>query len=137
MVGPRKFLVVDEASTVTQRTTTYLEQSGISGDHILEAWSGEGALDRYEDHRPEVVILSLELPDADGHEVADEIMDRNPRAHVVLCTVASRDDARVRAAVRNGAQAVLRKPLHVTDVRELLAVLERESPGRTRIPPPR
>lgn len=135
MAGPRKFLIVDEALAVTRRTRVHLEHAGIDRDHILEAFTGEGALELYEEHRPEVVVLALELPDAAGHRVAKEILGQAPRARVVLCA-ATGGDPRVQAAVQNGVHAVLRKPLNASDIRELLALLE-ESPSRTRIPPPR
>lgn len=136
MAGPRKFLVVDEALAVTRRTRIHLEHAGIDRDHILEAFTGEGALELYEEHHPEVVVLALELPDATGHRVAKEILGQAPRARVVLCAAASRGDPRVQEAVQNGVHAVLRKPLNASDIRELLTMLE-ESPGRTRIPPSR
>lgn len=135
MAGPRKFLVVDEALTVTRRTRRYLQQAGVAPERILSAFSGEAALELFEEHQPEVVLLALDLNDADGHDVAQAIWERDPRTRVVLVTVAPQQDPEVRETIEDGAHAVLEKPVREADVRELLAVLGEESRGRTRIPP--
>lgn len=136
MAGPRKFLVVDEALTVTRRTGRYLEQAGIDRDRILEVVGREAALQLFQAHLPEVVVVSQELPDGQGHEVAVEMLERDPRTSIVLSTASPQQDPQVQEALREGVQGVLRKPVGEADVQDMLTVLGEESPGRTRIPPP-
>lgn len=132
----RNYLVVDEALTVTRRTRTFLEQIGVPRDRILEACSADEAMDIFRRNNPEVVLLSLTLPDRSGHVVAEEMWNHDPGARIVLVTAAGRGDERVREALRSGVHAVLQKPIRESDIRDLDKMLSYELQGRDRIPPP-
>lgn len=136
MVATRKFLIADQALAVTRRTRRHLEHAGVSSDRILESFTAAGALDLFREHRPSVVLVGIELPDRGGHELAQDIWYIDPTARVVVFTAASRDDPRVRQAREAGAAAVVEKPVHESDVRDLMEIIGKAA-GRERIPPSR
>ncbi len=74
------------------------------------------------EHRPEIVLLDLGLPDMDGLDLIPSLVDESPITRVVVLT--GRDSVAVAvAALRAGARHYLVKPW---DPDELLLVLERE-----------
>lgn len=130
-----RYLVVDEALTVARRARVHLQQVGVHPDHILEAITAEEALTFFREKDPDVALVALELPDRPGHEVAQEMLSRDPQTHVVLVAEAPRDDPRVIEAVQAGVAAVLDKPVRENRVETLLRALGQGSPGLRRIPP--
>lgn len=75
---------------------------------VGEACSGLEAVARYRELTPDVVLLDLRLPDADGVEVIVALRSLDPAARIaVLSTYA--DDEDVRSALGAGAMGYLRK----------------------------
>ncbi len=64
----------------------------MEGFHVVgEARDGATAMRAAEKLRPEFVLLDVQLPDAQGFDVAREILDRGLTRYVVL--VSSRDES--------------------------------------------
>ncbi len=47
---------------------------------------GEGALDQYNKHRPDVLLLDINLPNLDGLSVAQEIREKDPTIKIIMLT---------------------------------------------------
>lgn len=109
-----RVLVVDDAADLRLLIRGVLSQSGME---VTEAASGSEALRRFEECRPDVVILDVQMPDMDGWETLRTIRGMDGDVAVILCTVkASPADA-----VRGwdlGCDAYVRKPF---DIHELTA----------------
>ncbi|RCL28960.1 chemotaxis protein CheA [Pseudomonas sp. AFG_SD02_1510_Pfu_092] len=76
--APRRALlvmVVDDSVTVRKVTSRLLERHGMS---VLTAKDGVDAMAQLEEHRPDVLLLDIEMPRMDGFEVATRIR-RDPR----------------------------------------------------------
>lgn len=59
----------------------------VSGaDVIGEAEDGCAALEMYEELRPQVVLIDIDLPGKNGLELARDIFDINPWTYLVFCT---------------------------------------------------
>lgn len=130
----RSYLVVDQAATVTRRVRTQLQRAGAPRDRILEAFTAERAEAMFRRGHPDMCLVGLELPDASGLELAEDLWALDPSASVVVMAAASPQDPRVRAALEAGAQGVLQKPVRWGELRRLLT--EEASPsGLARIPP--
>jgi DNA-binding NarL/FixJ family response regulator len=69
--------------------------------------------------RPEVVLLDLLMPDAEGTEHIEEIRRSWPDVKVVVLS-ANEDQASVDAAVRAGASAFVVKSVAVSDIAAIL-----------------
>lgn len=89
---------------------------------VGEAGTGAEALRLIEASKPDIVLLDLNLPDADGLRLCEEVARVCPTTYVVILT-AFIDQRRVDAAVRAGARGYLLKDtedLHLAE--QLLAV---------------
>jgi two-component system, NarL family, response regulator len=79
--------------------------------HVIgEAVNGRQALDLYEHHKPDVVILDMRMPELDGQQTITELITRFPDAKVVaLSNFESEED--IHQALTRGARTFLPKRL--------------------------
>jgi DNA-binding NarL/FixJ family response regulator len=77
--------------------------------HVVdEAADGRAAIEQAVRHRPDVVIMDIQMPGLDGIEAVRQIVTANPRIGVLMLTMFD-DDANVFAAVQAGARGYLLK----------------------------
>jgi DNA-binding NarL/FixJ family response regulator len=60
------------------------------------------------EHRPDVVLMDLNLPDGSGIDATRDLLAAHPDLHVLVITMSAEDDAVV-AAMRNGARGYVVK----------------------------
>lgn len=76
-------LVVDDDAGVRDFLKTILERADYV---VVPADTGKAALQLTENHRPDVVVLDLRMPDIDGSEVLKELRRRWPSIPVLVLT---------------------------------------------------
>ena len=76
---------------------------------------GEWATHAIETHRPDVVLLDVDLPGIDGLRILDMVRRRWPMLPVIVMTAFGGADTRALAG-RLGATAYLDKPFRMTDL---------------------
>jgi signal transduction histidine kinase len=110
----------------------------MAGYRVLEAATGMAALLQAEQHRPDVVILDVKLPDISGYEVCSRLRANPGTAAVaVLHTSATfvTTDKKVRG-LEGGADAYLTQPFEASElvatVRSLLRLRQAEQAARQR-----
>ena len=82
---------------------------------IAEAGDGLQALDAFNTHRPDVLVLDLEMPGLTGLEVAEKALAANPEQAVVLLTRHARPGY-LRSALRLGVRGFLSKHADPGDI---------------------
>lgn len=82
---------------------------------VAEASNGEDALREVDAHRPDIVVLDIEMPDLDGFGVARAIREREIPVQVVFLTV-YRDEGFFNEALRLGARGYVLKDAATTDI---------------------
>jgi DNA-binding NarL/FixJ family response regulator len=97
---------------------------------VAEASSGEEAIEKYQVHRPDVVLLDLQMPGLTGIEVINRILAQFPDARIIVLTTYGGDVQMLRA-LRAGARAYILKGHD----RELIETIHAVVEGRKRIPP--
>jgi two-component system KDP operon response regulator KdpE len=113
-------LVEDDAET-RHEVAVYL---GLHGFRIVEAGDVATALERWEGQRPDLVLLDLGLPDADGSVVIRRVR-RDAATPIVVLSARDREEARV-AALEQGADDFVTKPFGAAElVARVRAVLRR------------
>lgn len=105
---PLLVMVVDDSVTVRKVTSRLLERHGMS---VLTAKDGVDAMALLEEHRPDVLLLDIEMPRMDGFEVATRIR-RDPRLqHLPIIMITSRTGQKHRErAMAIGVNEYLGKP---------------------------
>ena len=98
---------------------------------VAEASSGREAIERFREHRPDITLMDLRMPDMDGIEAMTEIIRHFPEARIIVLTTYSGDALIVRA-LKAGAKGYLLKG-HLR--KELLDTIRSVHAGRKRIAP--
>ena len=102
-----RVLIVDDDAIVVQSLATILSaEDGI--DVVGTCLSGAEAVQEFRRLRPDVLLMDIRMPGADGLSAAEEILEGDPQARIVFLTTFSDDEYIVRA-LRMGARGYLIK----------------------------
>lgn len=103
-----------------------LELSG-HGFRVLTAVGGEAGVRMEEEHRPDVVLLDVSMPDMDGFEVMRQLRDRT-NVPIILLTARGSDVDKVRG-LELGADDYLAKPFSPAELSARVRAVLRRSVG--------
>jgi len=98
---------------------------------VGQAATGEEGLREFREHRPDVTLLDLRLPDVSGVEVLRAIRAEAPEARVVILTTFE-GDVEIQRALEAGARGYLLKTMPPG---ELVEAIRQVHAGKKRIPP--
>lgn len=97
---------------------------------VAEASSGEEAIERYREHRPDLTLMDLQMPGIGGIAAIEAIRAEFPDARILVLTT-YRGDVQALRAFRAGAQGYLLK----SELRkEMLATIRQIMEGKRRVP---
>ncbi|GAB6089087.1 hypothetical protein JCM12856_06800 [Spirochaeta dissipatitropha] len=121
-------LVVDD-DRVNRVLARVLIQRMLPGAEILEAESGAKAIRIFSDHRPDIVLMDIQMPEMDGYETSREIRsieeadlsaDQTPSKSIIIALTAhamSGEQERCQAA---GMNAYSPKPVNEQELQEII-----------------
>ena len=128
--APLRVMIVDDHFVVRSGLTASLElEEGISV--VAEVERGDTALAAYQQHRPGVVLMDLQLPGIGGVAATQGLLQHDPAARVLIFSTFARDDE-IQAALDAGALGYLQKSASRD---ELLAALRSVAQGNKHIAP--
>lgn len=99
-------LVVDDAQFMRMRLNKLLSDAG---HKVVEAGNGLEALEQYEKHKPDIVMMDITMPEMDGLTALKELKKRHPDAKVIMCSALGQQSA-VLEAIKSGASDFIVKP---------------------------
>jgi len=118
-------LIVDDEVQIRRLLRVCLESNGYQ---IMEAGTGQEAINEAAQRRPDVVVLDLGLPDMDGVAVLKRLREWS-RVPVVVLSVRDREEDKI-AALDNGADDYVTKPFGTGELLARLHVAQRHAaPG--------
>lgn len=100
----------------------YLVRSIIRGEGyevVAEANNGEDAIEMYRKHRPDLILMDINLPLKTGDEVLSVILKEFPDAKVVMLTMVADVDT-VKRCLEIGAVDYILKNNPVEEIRRML-----------------
>ena len=117
-----KILIAEDNSLTLKIIQKTLEKKGFE---VIATGDGMEAVQKIEEHSPEVVILDIMMPGMDGFELCKHIRERTATSTIPILMLSTRGDAEsVMRGMDAGASDYLPKPiLHhdlVAKVRTLL-----------------
>jgi DNA-binding NarL/FixJ family response regulator len=115
-------ILLVEDDIATRDWLAGLLSSGPGAGRVVCFGSAGEALDWLVDHRPDIVLIDLGLPDRPGTEVIRAAATRWPACDILVITIFG-DEAHVVAALEAGANGYLLKDSSLDNIREHLAYL--------------
>ena len=101
-------MVVDDSITVRRVTERFLQRNGI---RVVTAKDGLDSISVMSDHKPDIILLDIEMPRMDGYEFASHVRNDARIADVPIIMITSRVGDKHRArAIELGVNDYLGKP---------------------------
>lgn len=119
-MGGVAVMIVDDALFIRSVLRGILTDKGYTV--VSEAASGIEALRNLHSDNPDIILLDIILPDANGLELIDSILKARPLAKVVVCSSLGQE-AIVNKAMERGARAFIQKPFTPERVVEVIESL--------------
>lgn len=121
-----KLLVAEDEAVIRKGLLMAVDWAANGFDAPFEAGDGRQALQGIEEHRPDVVLMDINLPIINGLDVLEQSMDRYGYAAIVVTGFSEFEYAQ--RAMRYGVTDFLLKPLDLDELQEALenAKLERQ-----------
>ncbi|MBU4222534.1 MAG: response regulator [Euryarchaeota archaeon] len=116
-----KVLVVDDEEVNIKLIEAMLNEEY----EIITAQSGNEALNKIIEDKPDIVLLDIMMPQINGYDVCKSIKENDATRFipVVMCTVLSESEAKIKA-IEIGADGYLTKPINrielLTRIKSLL-----------------
>lgn len=82
---PYSVLIVDDHALVREGVTSLLDQEHFKV--IGEAEDGEDAISKYNELRPDLVLMDLKMPKLSGLDASKEILEQDKNAKIVILSV--------------------------------------------------
>jgi two-component system response regulator AtoC len=118
MNSSRTILVADDEQSMRQNLVELLQEEGF---RLLEAADGKAAVTLTLSHRPDLVLLDINLPEMDGLAALEAIKKEIPDTVVIVFTAYGTSERAIEA-MKAGAYDYLEKPF---DLDEFLLIVRR------------
>lgn len=124
-----KLLIVDDDALVTQGIKTILEAEAKKRQQEIDICgmgaNGQEAIQLYQRHLPDIVLMDIRMPEMTGIEAGRILMETDPQARIVYLTTFLEDDYIIEA-LKLGAKGYLVK----TDFAYIYPALEAVMAGQ-------
>ena len=111
-------LVVDDSITVRRVTERFLQRNGL---RVETAKDGLDAISVMHDHKPDIILLDIEMPRMDGYEFASYVRNDDRVSDVPIIMITSRVGDKHRArAIELGVNDYLGKPYQDSQLLEAI-----------------
>ena len=111
----KNILICDDAAFMRMMIKDILTKNGynIAG----EAENGAKAVEKYNELKPDLVLMDITMPEMDGIQALKKIKEADPGASVIMCS-AMGQQAMVIEAIQSGAKDFIVKPFQADRVLE-------------------
>ena len=112
----RLIMIVDDSVTVRKVTSRLLERHGYE---VMTAKDGVDAMEQLENHRPDLMLLDIEMPRMDGFEVTNLVRHHDLHQDLPIIMITSRTGEKHRErAFSLGVNHYMGKPFQEADLLE-------------------
>ncbi len=127
---PIRILIAEDQRIVREGLIALFEDE-TSLTIVGEAANGAEAVERFQQLRPDVVLMDLQMPGVDGAEATRQIRAIDPTARILVLTTYATDEF-IFAALRAGAKGYLLKDASAD---EIVAAITAIDHGQTQLSP--
>ncbi len=105
-------LIVDDSAWVAKTMKKVLEKAGYEVTGIAK--DGLEGIDLYAKYQPDVVLLDITMPNMDGRECLENIMEFDSSARIIMVS-AIKEQAAVDDCLSAGAVGYIQKPIEINN----------------------
>jgi two-component system chemotaxis response regulator CheY len=121
-----RFLIVDDSVFARKNISQMVEKFG--GQVVGEACDGVTAIQEYDRLLPDIVLMDITMPQMEGIEAAEKIVQNHPGARVVMVSSVGYQENIV-AALQRGARHFVQKPVKPDVLYEVIRYVMRDEDG--------
>jgi two-component system, chemotaxis family, chemotaxis protein CheY len=110
-------LAVDDSKTMLAMISAQLRGSDF--EVVATARSGLEALEKYQQIKPQLVLLDIVMPEITGIDTLERLLQADTGARVVMVSSVGTEDT-VRDCLKKGAKSFLQKPLQKASMLKIL-----------------
>ena len=103
-----RVLAVDDSKTMLAMMSAYLKGSDF--ELVATASSGPEALQKYHEHKPQMVLLDVVMPEVTGIDTLEQILGADRSACVVMVSSLGTENT-VQDCLKKGAKSFVQKPI--------------------------
>lgn len=117
-----KLMIADDEPLIRRGIRQLIDLASLQIGEIYEATTGKEALELFEEFKPEIVFMDINMPKIDGLTAAKKIKNIAPETKVVIITGYNYFDY-AQTAIKIGVEDYILKPISKKDVSELIVKL--------------
>lgn len=111
---PKRILVVDDDENLIGLATIGLQEAGYE---VLQAHDGKEGLDAARKHKPDLLLLDLQMPRMHGYQVCEAIKTDAKLSHIKIIIVSAKNYAVDQKTAKNlGADEYMVKPYNFANL---------------------
>ncbi|MBQ8982870.1 MAG: response regulator [Lachnospiraceae bacterium] len=103
----KNILICDDAAFMRMMIKDILTKNGYNV--VAEAENGAKAVEKYQETKPDLVLMDITMPEMDGIQALKKIKSMDPNASVIMCS-AMGQQAMVIESIQSGARDFIVKP---------------------------
>jgi len=111
-MGLEQILVVDDERRIVENISKCLNREGLE---VAGAYNGTEAVAMFARHQFDLILLDISMPDMDGYQVMEQILNLYPEALIVMITGYASVESAVKA-LKKGAWDYIKKPFEYSDL---------------------
>lgn len=111
----KNILICDDAAFMRMMIKDILTKNGYT--IVGEAENGQNAVEKYNETKPDLVMMDITMPEMDGIQALKKIKATDPNAAIIMCS-AMGQQAMVIESIQSGAKDFIVKPFQPDRVLE-------------------
>lgn len=113
----KRILICDDATFIRMMIKDVLTKNGY--EVVGEASNGKESVEKYQELKPDLVLMDITMPEMDGIQALKEIVKIDKEAKVIMCS-AMGQQASVVDAIKAGAKDFIVKPFQADRMLETI-----------------
>lgn len=118
-------IVIDDDPDTVDVFCEYLKLKGF--DVLGHGYNGKEAVELYTEHRPDIVLMDVMMPEFNGFYGLENIKLKDPHAKIIMVTADLSDETQ-KNLTKCGAEKILYKPYDIDTVVKAINEIQKNTP---------
>lgn len=107
-----RVMIVDDSTYLSKEIKKFIESEG--HDVVAMGKDGNEGVALYKEHKPDLTLLDITMPNKDGRDCLNEILEFDEKAKVVIVSAVKVSETIIEC-LKSGAKGYIEKPLKFRD----------------------